>query len=372
MAVISASIGGINPQPRTPGETLRNWQRLAAVFSQVGGGLSLDADGRPSVATNLHFVVPPYLIATGNPGGAGSLTSLNGTLTLTNATQNAHTFLAGGTDSVYRVIAPLDLATGPTDTYVLTIAGGAMIWGPPTGGTGGYIDPPPTFDSDPGTAGQYAADSSWFYICIATDTWRRVAVSTFAMPGGFTDTFTRADGAVGNNWVDLTATGSIYAIASNLLTAGVDVDFLNNWLYRQSSEDQEDVTVSAWVTAGASGIAVVLARAIAAPNKAYAAYIDGSNLKVAFFDTGSQTILNSVSAATTAGVEYIVKLAVLTTGPGTTDLVATVAASATPLTIIATNTVTGDTTAAMQGLAAAAGIATYNASSWSKFTWTSP
>jgi hypothetical protein len=37
----------------------------------------------------------------------------------------------------------------------------------------------PTSSSSPGTAGQMAADTSTFYICIAANTWRRVALSAF-------------------------------------------------------------------------------------------------------------------------------------------------------------------------------------------------
>ncbi len=37
----------------------------------------------------------------------------------------------------------------------------------------------PASDSDPGIKGQIAADVNYLYICIATNTWRRVATSTF-------------------------------------------------------------------------------------------------------------------------------------------------------------------------------------------------
>jgi hypothetical protein len=30
-----------------------------------------------------------------------------------------------------------------------------------------------------GTAGQFAFDEDWLYICVATDTWRRVAIAAW-------------------------------------------------------------------------------------------------------------------------------------------------------------------------------------------------
>jgi len=42
----------------------------------------------------------------------------------------------------------------------------------------GYTTVPATSTS-PGTAGQYAANTSNFYICVATNTWRRVTLEAF-------------------------------------------------------------------------------------------------------------------------------------------------------------------------------------------------
>jgi len=39
--------------------------------------------------------------------------------------------------------------------------------------------PPPATATSPGTPNQVAFDASFFYICIATNTWKRVALSTF-------------------------------------------------------------------------------------------------------------------------------------------------------------------------------------------------
>jgi hypothetical protein len=37
----------------------------------------------------------------------------------------------------------------------------------------------PATTTDPGKKGQIAANATHLYICVATDTWRRVALSTF-------------------------------------------------------------------------------------------------------------------------------------------------------------------------------------------------
>lgn len=39
--------------------------------------------------------------------------------------------------------------------------------------------PVPATATSSGTAGQVAADTSFLYICVATNVWRRVAISSF-------------------------------------------------------------------------------------------------------------------------------------------------------------------------------------------------
>ena len=50
-------------------------------------------------------------------------------------------------------------------------------------GTNNYpistIEHTPSSASDTGTKGQVAWDSSYIYICVATDTWKRVAIATW-------------------------------------------------------------------------------------------------------------------------------------------------------------------------------------------------
>jgi len=41
------------------------------------------------------------------------------------------------------------------------------------------VVPAPASASSPGTPGQIAFDDSYFYVCIAVDTWERVAIATW-------------------------------------------------------------------------------------------------------------------------------------------------------------------------------------------------
>lgn len=68
-----------------------------------------------------------------------------------------------------REIDPRDANTGDTLVY-----DGTCFAPSPTV----TVDPPASA-SDTGTAGQLAYDSSYIYVCIATDTWKRVAISTW-------------------------------------------------------------------------------------------------------------------------------------------------------------------------------------------------
>jgi hypothetical protein len=63
-----------------------------------------------------------------------------------------------------------------------TDGGGSVFLGgicTTVGTGGGYTSTIPATSSATGTAGQYACDGSYLYICSATNTWRRVAVSSF-------------------------------------------------------------------------------------------------------------------------------------------------------------------------------------------------
>ena len=41
------------------------------------------------------------------------------------------------------------------------------------------VETVPATATDSGTAGQYAVGTGWLYICVATNTWQRVAIATW-------------------------------------------------------------------------------------------------------------------------------------------------------------------------------------------------
>ncbi len=56
---------------------------------------------------------------------------------------------------------------------------GRMAWGSVVSTR--FVAGPITTMTDTGTKGDFWADTSWLYVCSATDTWRRVALSTFGL-----------------------------------------------------------------------------------------------------------------------------------------------------------------------------------------------
>lgn len=64
-----------------------------------------------------------------------------------------------------------------TDTHEFKIKKGS-------GSSGSFLAPvvmadTPSSASDTGMAGQIAYDSDYLYVCVATDTWKRVAIATW-------------------------------------------------------------------------------------------------------------------------------------------------------------------------------------------------
>ena len=70
---------------------------------------------------------------------------------------------------------PADISAG-TDDYALFRVGAALgfYWAPRI-----WTGANPTSSSSTGTLAHITFDSSYLYVCTATDTWRRVALSTF-------------------------------------------------------------------------------------------------------------------------------------------------------------------------------------------------
>lgn len=93
------------------------------------------------------------------------------------------------------------IAYGDTQFYFMTPNGGAAIFGvseynvildfvtnptagrsyqfPDSSGTVVLLVSPPSTASSTGTAGQIAYDSGYIYVCVATNTWKRAALSTW-------------------------------------------------------------------------------------------------------------------------------------------------------------------------------------------------
>ena len=69
---------------------------------------------------------------------------------------------------------------GTANQVLKTDGSGALTWSTPST-TATAIDDTsaPTSSASSGTAGEIRYSSSYIYICTATDTWTRVAVSTF-------------------------------------------------------------------------------------------------------------------------------------------------------------------------------------------------
>jgi len=66
----------------------------------------------------------------------------------------------------------------PTTGDVLSFTSGAWFATAPTVITPNMWVAPPASASSPGIAGQIARDAQYFYICVATSTWARVALDT--------------------------------------------------------------------------------------------------------------------------------------------------------------------------------------------------
>jgi len=92
------------------------------------------------------------------------------------------------------------------------------------GGAGSYVTPPPVNATSTGTAGQYSADANAFYICYATDLWKKTNLLAF---GSSTLTFVSngdVNGAcyfIGTNfgavaWTNPHTSGRIVALMSSI------------------------------------------------------------------------------------------------------------------------------------------------------------
>jgi hypothetical protein len=184
----------------------------------------------------------------------------------------------------------------------------------------------------------------------------------------FTDNFARGTTSagsagsttgVGNGWID--RLGGVWSLSSNVL-AGLfnDSNFLGDWLYRPSGENS--TTQRAVWTFNASGDAtpIVLLRVDPSGDNAYAAWYDYTGtFTLATFIAGTKTTLATGGFSFSSSVSYIIDFSAKPNATSGTDLVAIVYSAAAPATPLATLTVTGDTTSAVQG-SLGYGLATVN------------
>lgn len=157
---VASSTGGVTPFAFSPGavntvpvahrvewDSTQQFLNCGASFTATISGTTMTVS-----AVSYGVLVPGMLIY-----GAG----------ITSATITAGP-AAGGTGtytiSVSQTVSTGTLTTGVYRQPVMTL------------GNSTYL---PTNSSFPGRAGQMAADASNLYICIASNTWRRVALSTF-------------------------------------------------------------------------------------------------------------------------------------------------------------------------------------------------
>lgn len=109
---------------------------------------------------------PSALIATSdlvNPFGSNSTIDLTRLISASQATTLAINNLNG--------------SLAVTGTILVAIKA-AVAAGSGSGGTAAWVTPPLT-SSSTGIGGQIAYDASFFYVCIGTNLWRRVAISPF-------------------------------------------------------------------------------------------------------------------------------------------------------------------------------------------------
>jgi hypothetical protein len=151
-----------------PAYTLPPATTLALGGIIVGNNLSVDASGVLS-ANDQSYSLP---IATSQALGgvkAGQRVSIaqDGTLSADDQTP------AAATANTLGVVRPgSGLSVDASGVLSVTLSEAAS----------GYVTPPPTYSDSPCTAGQYAVGGGYQYICTATNTWDRVALTSWNNP----------------------------------------------------------------------------------------------------------------------------------------------------------------------------------------------
>lgn len=117
---------------------------------------------------------------------------------------------------------PVAAAVAPTDILVGNVGGVTSqipISTLPTGGGGGgqYVAIPPAAAGSSGTAGEYSFDTNYAYFCIATNTWKRVAL--ISMPLTIALTYV-SDGDANGVFTFLGKGKDVGGVWTNPVTAG--------------------------------------------------------------------------------------------------------------------------------------------------------
>jgi hypothetical protein len=156
------SVFGDSPD-HIPSANIDLENQVAGVLPIENGGTGLSTVGPAGTVLMSNGTSLSYQVAGGGTGGSVGPPGPPGPI---GPTGNTGTFGPTGP------VGP----TGPQGTAGVGLVGPTGAQGPigPT-----QWVPPPINATDPGTAGQYSADSNYVYICIATNTWVRAAVHSW-------------------------------------------------------------------------------------------------------------------------------------------------------------------------------------------------
>jgi hypothetical protein len=139
-------------------------------------GYPLEVNAVLRLSTSFASGLTGPALSTSNHSGTGisfSVASDSNTVSIVNAQSESFRFGAAGELGIGG-------ATYGTSGQLLTSGGtsAAPTWADAALSTTAHATPPVNA-SDTGTAGQLAYDADYFYVCIATDTWKRTALSTW-------------------------------------------------------------------------------------------------------------------------------------------------------------------------------------------------
>jgi hypothetical protein len=164
------------PTVPTPGGSSRDIQANDGAGGLAGGGLQQDASLMPAAT-----IVKLPSVSSGN---GSRLVIQAGDTTDAGVTQGGDIRLKAGKtsgsggDGSVRIVDPSStFGAAQFVTSSLTFLRSFIF--PDQSGTFAVVVAAPTTASDPGVAGTIAYDATHIYVCVATDTWKRVAIATW-------------------------------------------------------------------------------------------------------------------------------------------------------------------------------------------------